>query len=69
MKTKYLLSTSEDKNVIIAEVPHNYKFDERGEYVVSQGFVDVNLKAGLFVNMTKKLDWDGKIWVLASDLQ
>ncbi len=69
MKTKYLLSTSEDKDVIIAEVPYNYKFDERGEYVVSKGFVDANLKAGLFVDMTEKLDWEGKIWMLTSDLE
>jgi len=68
MKTKYLLSTSEDKDVIIAEVPHNYKFDERGEYVVSESFVNANLKAGLFTDMTDKLDWEGKVWVLTSDI-
>jgi hypothetical protein len=68
-KTKYLLTTSEDKDVIVAEVPHNYKFDERGEYIVSKGFVDANLKAGLFTDMTGKLGWDGKIWVLSSDIE
>ena len=68
MKTKYLLSASEDKDVIIAEVPHNYKFDERGEYVVSESFVNANLKAGLFTDMTDKLDWEGKVWVLTSDI-
>lgn len=68
MKTKYLLSTSEDKHVIIAEVPHNYKFNERGEYVVSESFVNANLKAGLFTDMTGKLDWDGKLWILTSDI-
>jgi len=68
-KTKYLLTTSQDKDVIVAEVPHNYKFDERGEYIVSKGFVDANLKAGLFTDMTGKLDWHGKIWVLSSDME
>ena len=68
-KTKYLLTTSEDKDVIVAEVPHQYKFDERGEYVVSKGFVDANLNAGLLTDMTDKLDWEGKIWVLSSDLE
>ena len=67
-KTKYLLTTSEDKDVIIAEVPSNYRFDERGEYVVSKGFLDANLNAGLFTDMTGELDWDGKIWVLTEDL-
>jgi len=68
-KTKYLLTTSEDKDVIVAEVPHNYKFDERGEYIVSKGFIDANLETGLFTDMTGKLDWDGKIWVLSSDME
>ena len=67
-KTKYLLTTSEDKDVIVAEVPHNYKFDERGEYIVSKGFVDANLNAGLLTDMTGKLDWDGRIWILTEDL-
>ena len=59
MKTKYLLTTSEDKDVIVAEVPHNYKFNERGEYIVSKSFVDVNVKAGNFKDVSGKLDWDG----------
>jgi len=68
MKTKYLLTTSEDKDVIIAEVPLGYKFDERGEYVVSKGFVDVNVKSGTFTEMTDQLNWDGRIWVYSDDL-
>jgi hypothetical protein len=68
MKTKYLLSTSEDRDVIIAEVPHNYKFDERGEYIVSESFLNANLEAGLFTDMTGELDWDGKVWILTSDI-
>lgn len=67
-KTKYLLTTSEDKDVIIAEVPSSYKFDERGEYVVSEGFVDVNVKSGTFTEMTGKIDWDGRVWVFTEDL-
>jgi hypothetical protein len=69
MKTKYLLTTSEDKDVIVAEVPHNYKFNERGEYIVSKSFVDVNVKAGNFKDVSGKLDWDGSIWILSSDFQ
>jgi hypothetical protein len=69
MKTKYLLTTSEDKDVIVAEVPQNYKFNERGEYVVSKSFVDVNVKAGNFIDVSGKIDWDGAVWILSSDFE
>jgi len=67
-KTKYLLTTSEDKDVIIAEVPHNHLFNE-GERIVSQDMIDVNVKAGLFTDVTGQVDWDGKIWMLVEDMQ
>ena len=67
-KTKYLLSTSEDKDVIVAEVPANYKFDERGEYIVSKSFVDANVKSGQLTEMTGKINWEGQIWILTEDL-
>jgi hypothetical protein len=66
-KTKYLLTTSEDKDVIIAEVPHNHPFNE-GERIVSQGMIDVNVKAGLFKEVTGQVDWEGKIWMLTEDM-
>jgi len=68
MKTKYLLTTSEDKDVIIAEIPADYRYNERCEYVVSQGFVDANVSSGTFTEMTGQLDWDGRIWVYSDDL-
>lgn len=67
-KTKYLLTTSEDKDVIIAEVPHNHLFNE-GERIVSQGMIDVNVKAGLFTDVTNKVDWEGKIWMFTEDME
>jgi len=67
MKTKYLLTTSEDKDVIVAEVPQNYKFNERGEYLVSKSFIDVNVEAGKLKEVTGQLDWDGSIWILSED--
>ena len=67
-KIKYLLSTSEDKDVIVAEVPANYQFDERGEYIVSKGFVDVNVESGKLTEMTGEINWEGRIWVLTEDL-
>jgi len=68
MKTKYLLTTSEDKDVIIAEIPADYRYDERCEYIVSKGFLDANVDSGTFTEMTDKLNWDGKIWVYSDDL-
>ena len=67
MKTKYLLTTSEDRDVIIAEVPDNHKYKEKGEYIVSKAFIDVNVKSGNFLEVTGKIDWDGRIWILDSD--
>ena len=67
MKTKYLLTTSEDKDVIVAEVPQNYKFNERGEYLVSKSFIDVNVEAGKLKEVTGQLDLDGSIWILSED--
>ena len=67
-KTKYLLTTSEDKDVIIAEVDGNYRFNEKSEYVVSKGFIDANVQSGTFTEMTGKLDWGGRIWVYTEDL-
>lgn len=67
--TRYLLTTSKDKDVIIAEVPANYSFKDRGEYRVSQSFVDINVKNKNFTEVTGKLDWNGQIWVLTSDFE
>lgn len=67
--TRYLLTTSQDKDVIIAEVPANHSFKDRGEYIVSQSFVDINVKNKNFTEVTGKLDWNGQIWVLRSDFE
>ena len=66
-KTKYLLTTTEDGCVIIAEVEKNHQHNDK-EYKVSQGFVDVNVSAGLFKDVRNMLGWDGKIWMFTEDL-
>lgn len=66
-KTKYLLTTSEDKKVIIAEVPYNHSHTDK-EYVVSADMVQANVASGTFTDITGKLDWDGRIWILTEDL-
>jgi hypothetical protein len=67
MKNKYLLTTSSDKDVIIAEVPSNHHFNP-SEYLVSKSMIDANVESGTFTEMTGKLDWDGRIWVYTEDL-
>ena len=64
---KYLLTTSEDKCVIIAEVDYKHKA-EQNEFFVSQSFLDANLKAGKFTDITKKAEWNGRVWCLTEDL-
>ena len=63
--SKLLLTTSNEGMLIIADVPQNHTKD-KGEMFVSQGFLKANQKD--FVDMTDKIDWDGKIFVLKSDL-
>ena len=66
--TKYLLTTSTDKCVIVAEVPQNHKKQDGAEYLVSQGFIHANVKSGNFTEVTGRIPWDGRIWILTSDL-
>ena len=66
MKTKYLLTTSEDKKVIIAEVPTNHTHNDN-EYVVSRDMVIANVKNGNFIEKTNEVNWDGRLWVYAED--
>lgn len=66
-KTKYLLTTSEDKHVIVAEVPHNYKHNDK-EFCVSRDMVKANVESGILTDMTGQLDWEGRIWILTEDI-
>ena len=67
-QTKYLLTTTDDKCVVIAEVPQHHKVDDRCEYIVSEGVVKVNTESGNFTEVTGRISWDGRIWVMTSDL-
>jgi len=67
MKKKYLLTTSDDKCVIIAEVDHKHKA-EQNEFFVSQSFLDVNLKSKKFTDITETAGWDGRVWALTHDI-
>jgi hypothetical protein len=66
-KTKYLLTTSEDGKVIVAEVPHNHHHNEK-EYTISLDMIRANVSSGRFTEVTGQLDWDGKVWMMTEDL-
>ena len=68
-KTKYLLTTTEDNCIAIAEVPSNYIYNQKSEYVVSESFINTNLEVGNFIDVTGRIDWDGQIWLYAPDIQ
>jgi hypothetical protein len=67
-KTKFLLTTSEDKDVIVAEVDASHKYNERTEHVVSYDFIKANVNSGALVDVTGKVDWDKRIWIYADDM-
>ena len=66
-KTKLLLTTSADNDVIIAEVSQSHKADESKEYFISQATLECNLNSGNFIDISNKVDWDGKIYILSKD--
>ncbi len=49
--------------MIIAEVDARHP-EEKNAYFVSEDFVQVNVKNGQFTEMTGKLDYSGRIWVM-----
>ena len=62
-RKRLLLTTSTSGDVIIAEVDARHP-EEKNAYFVSEDFVQVNVKNGQFTEMTGKLDYSGKIWVM-----
>ena len=62
-RKRLLLTTSTSGDVIIAEVDAKHP-EEKNAYFVSEAFVQINVKNGQFTDMTGKLDYDGRIWVM-----
>lgn len=62
-RKKLLLTTSTSGDVIIAEVDAKHP-EEKNAYFVSEDFVQINVKNGQFTEMTGKLDYSGRIWVM-----
>ena len=65
MSKKLLLTMSDDGAVIIADVPDKHKKTDK-EYFVSEGFLKANLPN--FKDCSESAEWDGRLFVLASDL-
>ena len=62
-RKRLLLTPSTSGDVIIAEVDARHP-EEKNAYFVSEDFVQVNVKNGQFTEMTGKLDYSGRIWVM-----
>jgi hypothetical protein len=66
---RLLLSTSESGDVVIAEVAQRYQKDPRfNEYYVSRSTLTKNVESGNFTEVSDKVEWDGRIWMLSSDM-
>jgi len=65
---KLMLSTSTDGDVIVADVKPT-QARNRGEYFVSEDFVRLNVASGILTDMTDRVDWIGRIFILTADLE
>ena len=65
---KYLLTKSADAHIVIAQVDHSFKKRSPYEFFVSRDFLNVNIKNGNFTDITDKVDWGGKVWMLTEDM-
>ena len=68
-KKKLFLSTSSDGDVIIAEVAQNYKKDPKSnDFFISRDMLKCNVESGNFIEVSDKVEWDGRIWMLSEDI-
>ena len=67
-ENKLMLSTSTDGDVIVADVKPT-QARNRGEYFVSEDFVRLNVASGILTDMTDRVDWIGRIFILTADLE
>ena len=67
-KERLLLTTSSDGDVIIAEVRATQHCN-RGEHFVSEDFARINCESKVFTEMTGKVEFGGRIFVLTADLE
>ena len=65
---KYLLSKSDDGHVVIAQVPTKFKKRSPHEFFVSEAFLKINVRNNKFTDISDKVEWDGKVWMLTEDM-
>lgn len=68
LRMKYILTKSDDGHIVIAEVPPTHKKSNEHEFFVSRDCIKANVKQGTFTDVTSKVDWAGKVWMLTSDM-
>jgi hypothetical protein len=65
---KYLLSKSDDGHIVIAQVPQTFKKRSPHEFFVSESFLNVNVQNNNFTDISDKVEWNGKVWMLTEDI-
>jgi hypothetical protein len=65
---KYVLTTSDDNHVIIAEVDDRYRKQKPNEFFLSAGCLQANLQAGKFTDISDKVDYENRVWMLTEDM-
>jgi hypothetical protein len=73
-KKRLLLSTSNDGVVVIAEVEREAEEQKKSksywlrEYYISEDCLQANLERGSFTDVSRKLNYNGRIFALTEDL-
>jgi hypothetical protein len=65
---KYLLTKSDDGHIVIAQVGVDHKKAGANEFFVSKSCIKANVVSGNFTEITDRVDWKGKVWMLSSDM-
>jgi hypothetical protein len=65
---KYLLTKSDDGHIVIAQVSTNHKKTNDGEFFVSKSCIEANVRSGNFTEITDKVAWEGRVWMLSEDM-
>ncbi len=65
---KYVLTTSDDNHVIIAQVDDKYRKQKPNEVFLSTSTLQANVKAGKFTDISDRIDYEYKVWMLKEDI-